>query len=98
MTEQPLMLKGEVADYLRVSEKTVERLTRAGRLAPIRLLPGCVRYDPEAVMALVDSSTHPGPPPAAPALRAASRRQSWRSRPAAPATGSVRALLRDASA
>jgi hypothetical protein len=40
----------QLAEKLAVSEATIDRMVRKG-LPVIRLTPGCVRFDPEAVEA-----------------------------------------------
>lgn len=49
-----LLTKKEVADFLRVSVKTVERMVADGELKAIRIR-GQVRFDPEDIRALIAS-------------------------------------------
>ena len=58
----PLLTIGDVAAYTRVSEKTIRRAIRAGRLRAFNL-PGGLRFRVEAVDAWVEShAVQPDPP------------------------------------
>lgn len=56
MKDSPMtMTQSEVADALRVSEKTVRKMSRNGDLpTPIRIGPSCIRYVRSEVMAALD--------------------------------------------
>jgi excisionase family DNA binding protein len=45
-----LMTKQEVADFLKVDEKTVYRLVQKGELHPFALSKRCLRFDPQDVL------------------------------------------------
>lgn len=93
---------GQVADWMQVSVRTVERMVAEGRLQAIRLSEGCVRFDPRKVVALADEpAVGLVPPPAPPAPSASPRRRPVRARrpKAAPAaTGSFREQVKAARA
>jgi excisionase family DNA binding protein len=62
---RPLLTRAELADALRVSLSTVDRLRRRGVLRPVQLVPGgAVRYAADDVERLLDAP--PGPHPADP--------------------------------
>ncbi|MFL5943680.1 MAG: helix-turn-helix transcriptional regulator [Gaiellaceae bacterium] len=55
-----LLTRRELADTLRVSLSTIDRLRRRGVLRPVRLVPnGAVRFRAADVEALLDLETRP---------------------------------------
>ena len=51
-----ILTKREAADFLRVSLKTLERWEHDGKLVPIRLSPGAVRYRRSDIERLIEES------------------------------------------
>jgi excisionase family DNA binding protein len=63
--ERPLLTTEEVARRLRVSTRTVYRLTASGRLAPVRLSEsGPLRFSADDVDELIERSRRAGTPDA----------------------------------
>ena len=56
---KPLMKREEVAEYLKVSTKTVRRFEERGQLPRIDLSRTSIRYRPEAVEKLLEELTRP---------------------------------------
>jgi excisionase family DNA binding protein len=48
MTRAPLLTKAEVADWLRVSVRTLDRLVAQGAIAPL-IIGGQVRFCPDEI-------------------------------------------------
>jgi excisionase family DNA binding protein len=55
---RPLLSSAEVAERLRVSEKTIARYARAGLLSSVRL-PGSRRFDPADIDQFIDARREP---------------------------------------
>lgn len=51
---ESLMTRAEVAEALKVSQKTIERMEKRGFIPRVELPGGSVRYKPSSVMAAVD--------------------------------------------
>lgn len=93
----------QVADWMQVSERTVQRWVAEGRLQAVRLSEGCVRFDPRKVVALADEpAVDLVPPPAPSGPTRAPRLRPVRARrpkaPAAPAARSFREQVKAARA
>lgn len=91
----------QVADWMQVSVRTVERMVAEGRLQAVKLSEGCVRFDPRKVVALADEpAVGLVPPPDPPAPSTSPRLRPVRARrqkaPAAPAARSFREQLKAA--
>jgi excisionase family DNA binding protein len=57
-----LLTRAELADLLRCSTSTVDRIVRRGLLRPIRVVPGgAVRFKVEDVERLLDAPPRPRP-------------------------------------
>lgn len=52
-TPDPLYTALEACAYLRISRMTLHRLTRSGRITPVRVYNRCIRYRPEDLHRLV---------------------------------------------
>jgi excisionase family DNA binding protein len=59
-----LLTAAEVADELRVTERTVRRWSRAGLLEPVRLGGRLIRFTPESVDSLIRSAPETNEAPA----------------------------------
>ncbi len=53
----------QLAEVLQVSESTVRRLARGGRIPCVRLTPRLLRFNPKAVFRALDGGGDPGPAP-----------------------------------
>jgi len=53
---ETLRTRKEAASLLRVSLSTLERWERSGRLAPVRLSPGTIRYRRDDIDQLLEAS------------------------------------------
>jgi|GEM_PF-1823324 len=47
--EKRYMTRADLARYLSVSVRTIQRLASAGKIPSVRIADRCVRYDPRAV-------------------------------------------------
>ena len=62
MSARELLTRRELADVLRVSLSTIDRLRARGVLRPVQLVPnGAVRYDADDVERLLDAPPRPHP-------------------------------------
>lgn len=58
---EPLMTKKDVAEYLQVSEKTIERYVADGLIKPVKNL-SIIRFNPADISRLIGIGIEPYPP------------------------------------
>lgn len=56
--DRPLLTKREAMEFFRVSARTLDRMVSAGKICPIRVTPGTLRYRRSDLEAYVASCSY----------------------------------------